>query len=54
MMRGVEYRVPAGGLPNADRVMRQGMILPCSHGLTDEELDYVCDRIQHFLQLRDP
>jgi CDP-4-dehydro-6-deoxyglucose reductase, E1 len=49
MMRGVEYRVPDDGLPNADRVMRQGMILPCSHGLTDEELDYVCNRIQDFL-----
>jgi CDP-4-dehydro-6-deoxyglucose reductase, E1 len=49
MMQGVEYRVPDDGLPNADRVMRQGMILPCSHGLTDEELEYVCNRIQDFL-----
>ncbi len=49
MMQGVEYRVPDAGLPNADRVMRQGMILPCSHGLTDEELEYVCNRIQDFL-----
>ncbi len=49
MMQGVDYRVPADGLPNADRVMRQGMILPCSHGLTDEELDYVCNRIEDFL-----
>jgi CDP-4-dehydro-6-deoxyglucose reductase, E1 len=52
MMQGVEYRVPDDGLPNADRVMRQGMILPCSHGLTDEELDYVCYRIQDFLAQR--
>jgi CDP-4-dehydro-6-deoxyglucose reductase, E1 len=52
MMAGVEHRVPSDGLPNADRVMRQGMILPCSHGLTDEELDYVCNCIQDFLVQR--
>ena len=49
MMAGVEYRVPADGLPNADGVMRQGMLLPCSHGLTDEELDYVCNQLDRFL-----
>ena len=49
MMDGVEYRVPDDGLPNADRVMRSGMILPCSHGLTDEELEYVCDQIGRFV-----
>jgi CDP-6-deoxy-D-xylo-4-hexulose-3-dehydrase len=52
MMQGVEYRLPKDGLPNADRVMAQGMILPCSHGLTDEELDYVCNRIGDFLVQR--
>lgn len=49
MMVGVEHRVPADGLPNTDRVMRQGMLLPCSHGLTDEELDYVCTQLDRFL-----
>ena len=49
MMQGVAYRVPDDGLPNADRVMRQGLILPCSHGLTDEELEYVCEQIGRFL-----
>jgi len=49
MMDGVDYRVPDDGLPNADRVMRQGMILPCSHGLTDDELDYVCDHLGKFV-----
>ncbi|HEX3946605.1 MAG TPA: DegT/DnrJ/EryC1/StrS family aminotransferase, partial [Acidimicrobiales bacterium] len=50
MMHGVEYRVPDDGLPNADRVMRQGMLLPCSHGLTDEELDYVCEHLSRFME----
>ena len=49
MMKGVEYRAPAGGLPNADRVMDGGMILPCSHGLTDEDFDYICDVFESFL-----
>jgi CDP-4-dehydro-6-deoxyglucose reductase, E1 len=52
MMQGVAHRVPADGLPNADRVMRQGVILPCSHGLTDEELEYVCEQIGWFLLAR--
>jgi CDP-4-dehydro-6-deoxyglucose reductase, E1 len=52
MMAGVDYRTPDHGLPGADRVMRQGMILPCSHGLTDEELEYVCTRIDDFLTNR--
>lgn len=49
MMRGVVFRTPAGGLPNADRVMRNGMILPCSHGLTDAMLDYVVEQIDAFV-----
>lgn len=49
MMEGVGYRVPEGGLPAADRVMRQAMLLPCSHGLTDEHLEYVCDRLGRFV-----
>lgn len=52
MMDGVRYRVPEDGLPNADRVMRQGMLLPCSHGLTDAELDYVCEQLGTFLTAR--
>jgi CDP-4-dehydro-6-deoxyglucose reductase, E1 len=49
MMAGVEHRVPTDGLANADRVMRQGMLLPSSHGLTDDELDYVCSQLGRFV-----
>jgi CDP-4-dehydro-6-deoxyglucose reductase, E1 len=49
MMDGVEHRVPPGGLPGADRVMRTAMLLPCSHGLTDEHLEYVCERLDRFV-----
>jgi CDP-6-deoxy-D-xylo-4-hexulose-3-dehydrase len=49
MMAGTEYRVPDAGLPNADRVMSDGMLLPCSHGLTNAELDYVCAKLSDFV-----
>ena len=31
--RSVAFRVPAAGLPNADRVMEQGLVLPSNHAL---------------------
>ena len=39
--KGIAHRAPAGGLPNADRVMEQGLILPSNHSLTDDDLDYI-------------
>jgi len=52
MMKGVDFRTPPGGLPNADRVMEGGMILPCSHALTDEGVDYVIEQVAEFLKSR--
>ncbi len=46
----VPHRVPAGGLPNADRVMEQGLILPSNHGLDDDDLEYLCVTAGRFLQ----
>ncbi|HVC67939.1 MAG TPA: DegT/DnrJ/EryC1/StrS family aminotransferase [Acidimicrobiales bacterium] len=37
----VTWRLPEGGLPNADRVMDQGLVLPSNHGLDDEDVDYI-------------
>ncbi|QNS07681.1 DegT/DnrJ/EryC1/StrS family aminotransferase [Streptomyces xanthii] len=48
MMRGVEHRVPEGGLPEADAVFERGMSLGMSHGTTDEELDHVVASIHAF------
>ena len=48
MMRNVEYRVPAGGLPNADEVFERGMSLGMSHGMSDEEIDHVVASIHAF------
>ena len=46
-------RTPGSGLPNADRVMEWGLVLPANHSLTDEDCawigecldDFVADRV---------
>ncbi|HZR12369.1 MAG TPA: DegT/DnrJ/EryC1/StrS family aminotransferase [Acidimicrobiia bacterium] len=47
--KGVAHRAPAGGLPNADRVMEQGVILPSNHALTDDDVDYIWHTAEAFL-----
>jgi len=46
---GIERRESPDGYPNADRVMRGGMLLACHHGLTDVQLDYVHEQAREFL-----
>ena len=48
--KGVPHRVPPGGLPNADRVMEQGLILPCNHGMADDDIDYVWETVAAFVE----
>ncbi len=48
--RGTTFRTPPAGLPNADRVMEQGLILPNSHGLDDDDCHYIVDCVESFLQ----
>lgn len=43
------HRIAAGGLPNADRVMEFGLILPCNHAIDDEGIEYICHHAQQFL-----
>jgi len=47
--RQIPYRVPSGGLPNADRVMEQGLVLPSNHGLSEEDIDYIWATAEAFL-----
>jgi CDP-6-deoxy-D-xylo-4-hexulose-3-dehydrase len=39
--KGITHRAPELGLPNADRVMEQGLILPSNHSLNDDDIDYI-------------
>jgi CDP-6-deoxy-D-xylo-4-hexulose-3-dehydrase len=47
--KGIPHRAAVGGYPNADRVMEQGLILPCNHGMDDDDVDYICDTVDAFL-----
>ena len=45
----IERREMPGGYPNADRVMRGGMLIACHHGLNDAQIDYVHENARAFL-----
>jgi CDP-6-deoxy-D-xylo-4-hexulose-3-dehydrase len=47
--RSIACREPDAGLPNTDRVMEQGLILPSNHSLTDDDVDYVWATAEAFL-----
>ena len=49
MMDGKSYRVHPDGLANCDRIMEQGVMLPCHPTLTREDCDYVHEVIAEFL-----
>lgn len=49
MMRGVEHRADAAGYPNADQVMRQGLMLPCHPTMTDEDCDYLYEVLDEWI-----
>jgi CDP-6-deoxy-D-xylo-4-hexulose-3-dehydrase len=45
----VPHRAAPGGYPNADRVMAHGLVLPCNHGLDDDDIAYICETVEAFL-----
>lgn len=49
MLRDHEFKVPGDGLPNADRVMEWGLIVPNNHSLSDEDCDYIGECIDGFV-----
>ena len=48
--RDKPHRIPAGGLPNADRVMEWGIVLPNNHSMNDEDCDYIGECVEGFLK----
>jgi dTDP-4-amino-4,6-dideoxygalactose transaminase len=44
-------RVPPDGLPHADEVMERGVLLPLSHAIDDDTLDFVLAQVQEFLDV---
>jgi CDP-6-deoxy-D-xylo-4-hexulose-3-dehydrase len=51
-MQKMGFRQPAGGLPNADAVMERGMLVPMGHGLSEDDVDWVCGHIEEFVAAR--
>jgi CDP-4-dehydro-6-deoxyglucose reductase, E1 len=43
------HRVPVTGLPNADRVMEWGLILPNNHSMTDDDCHYIGECLEGFV-----
>lgn len=46
--RAIPRRESPDGYPNADRVMRGGLLLGCHQGMTEDDVAYVCDRFRAF------
>ncbi len=49
MWEGVQHRVAPGGLANADRIMEQGVLLPCHQTMDDDDLAYVHDAVRELM-----
>jgi CDP-6-deoxy-D-xylo-4-hexulose-3-dehydrase len=45
----IPHRTPAGGLPNADRVMDRGLTLPSHHGLSSDAVGHIAQSLGDFL-----
>jgi len=44
------YREFLIDLKNADKIMAEGFLLGAHHGMTIEDVDYVCDKLKQFIQ----
>lgn len=51
-MRGVEVRADPAGYPQADAVMRGGILLACHHGLGDEQIAFIHKSFESFADER--
>jgi len=49
--RDISCKRTAEGYPEADKVMRGGMLLGCHQGLNQEQLDHVCDSVAEFMKM---
>jgi CDP-6-deoxy-D-xylo-4-hexulose-3-dehydrase len=52
MLRDARWKVPAAGLPHADRIMEAGFVLPCNHGMDDSAVGLVTGTLAELLDRR--
>ncbi|MBX9587406.1 MAG: aminotransferase class I/II-fold pyridoxal phosphate-dependent enzyme [Gammaproteobacteria bacterium] len=46
----IEHRAPAEGFPNADQVMRGGLLIGAHHGMTKAMMNYIYECFEEFVQ----
>ena len=46
------YREYLQDFTNSDTIMKNGFLLGAHHGMTVEDVDYVCDKIKEYINLR--
>lgn len=46
----VAHKAAKGGYPEADKVMRGGMLLACHHGLNDAQISHVMESVSEFMK----
>ena len=49
-MQGVDYIGDVDKFPNADNVMKDGILLGCHSRLTSDQLNYVCDKFDEYIE----
>ncbi|MGP3916313.1 DegT/DnrJ/EryC1/StrS family aminotransferase [Nonomuraea sp. 10N515B] len=49
-MKDARFRQPGTGLPGADAVLERGVLVSCSHGLSDDQIAYVGEQIDEFVR----
>lgn len=52
MMHKVKYRVDVGGCPNAERVMRHGLMLPCHPTMSSEDCEYLYQTLDEWVAMQ--
>ena len=45
------YREFLEVFPNSDKIMAEGFLLGANHGMTVDDVDYICDKMKEFLLL---
>ncbi|MAC35763.1 MAG: aminotransferase [Haliea sp.] len=50
MMKDAEFRLDPAGYPNAEQVMRQGLMLPCHPTMTEEDCQYLYQVLDEFIE----
>ena len=48
--KNLPSKVSKGGYPEADKVMRGGMLLACHHGLNDAQISHVMESVSEFMK----